>query len=280
MGSRRLCQPTTLTSFIRFSTLGPLLEPIDWTIDQSVSSPLHRSDYFPTSTVISMLNELMYIDTLDRPSNRYLACAPYSPAALLRVDDDSFPASPYGEYGGGAIGPFPTWAPISFSPLVRSADSICSCKDRAVDGLGPGEWGRMMRGVESSCCLASITLLFFLAILLIRQTMHAQNVRIVIVTPATMHGMTMPTKLVLGAELLLEALATAAAVWTPVVVLRVAREVVLAVVEVVDVVDVGEKCAVEHQVAVVSDVVRDVGLGGAVPISDGIGMDQGSWALQ
>lgn len=134
----------------------------------------------------------------------------------------------------------------------------------------------MIRGVESGCCPANIAVLFLLAVLLTRQNIHAQNPRITKVTPTLMHGTIMPTKLALGAELPPELLANVVAVEARVLVTRVVREVV----EVLDVVDVGEKCAVEHQEAVECTVVRDVGLGTAVPISDGIGMDQGSLALQ
>ena len=92
-----------------------------------------------------------------------------------------------------------------------------------------------------------------------------------------MEGRSMPTKLAFRPESSSELLAAAVAVGAVLVVLAIPE-----VVEAMEVVEVavGEKWAVEHQEAVEYDVVRDVELGGAVPISDGRGIDQGSCALQ
>jgi hypothetical protein len=132
----------------------------------------------------------------------------------------------------------------------------------------------MIRGVASVWRLANASLMLRPMFLLRRQTIHAHKTMATTMVPAT-EGIIMLNKRAVLAAPSSELLATGVTVGLVVLAVWAGLEVF----EVFDVgfveVDVGEKCAVEHQEAVESDVIRDVELGGTVPTSDGRGIDQG-----
>lgn len=137
----------------------------------------------------------------------------------------------------------------------------------------------IIRGVESECLFFPNT--FFVprfGFFLLRQTIHAQNEMIEITMVAPTQGSTIPNKravLVVGFSEV--TFATAVCVGVKIVVGRETADVLNVFEDFgVTIVEVGEKCAVEHHDAVERAVERDTELGGAVPTSDGRGNDQGS----